>query len=1356
MGLSKLLLSIWVLTWISGVIHAQETFQRVPLPNAVGDASSTAITPDGRFVAVASENLHHSGVPTSDVFLWDQFSDDVKNLTILAPGRSFDPSISTDGRIVAFESHSDFFGIKEFDADDPGPFDTFPYSKVFVYNQQLSWIVEIDQEIHVQQRCPAVSDDGRWVTFKERTVRVDHATGEFSFGAWQVHLVDQSTREKILVSRARLTEAQASAGEAGCPDISGDGRFIVFASWAADMVAGDSNQTKDVFSFDALTGDMLIISKADQPANGLSAEPSISGDGLRVAYQSDASNLVEDDTNDKRDIFLFERTTGETRRVSVRSSNIQANNWSDQPQLSHDGSSVVFRSVASSLSPLETTGKPVLFVWQGGGASLFAPSFGEIDAPLDNSAVGNEGLLAVFLTTATISDEPLADGRVAAYVSNRFGERDWDSDGIKNEFEYSGDLDGDGALNFEDTDSDGDGIPDAVERLDGVLPADSDGDSLPDFLDLDSDNDGLSDTRESFAGPGQNTDGDGLPDYLDTDSDNNGVRDTDELGDGGSTENGLRSLDDQVLVSVQSNHIFRTDQSFSDFIDRASDRTLSNGRGRDPWISGDGRVVAYVSNGSNIVPSDTNDAEDVFIYDHNLALTQAPTLENESTVRGIFGLSADGRRMLYEQTDIWLWDEMVGTLKLPGETAISMSMDGSTVLYRKSAPPYLFAYDLNTRSERPVEYGLSTFLNPSEVHTGFPARNSISFSGSHILSNFDGANLRGTFATFVTSTETGLSEQVTVATDGRLMGGFGAVLDRDGRYVAFEGVLAEDSIARNLLLHDRISRETRAVAVIEPFSNFRISFSGDSRYLDHGRDRKRIDLAPFQDRDLDGLSDALEGFDDPDGDGLTSNLDPDSDGNGIDDAVEAVSNIAPFDNDRDGQADFLDLDDDGDLLPDAWELERDLDRLDASDAGLDPDGNGLSFLEEYLADTDVGDDVDQDGLVADQDNCPLVRNPSQADIDLDDVGDACDDSLPPLIGLIPDLNGDGVPEITGLSNRKIMGGLWISDPFTGEYLGRRGAVGTVGKGLVILKGAGIGFGDAIASARLHNSRNPSIAVTDLASGDLMRILTPRGADWTFKDIAGLKRLAPSGADAIATLVQRRSDNRVRVEVIDPRDKTQLAVLTPLHRGWNTEGMNAIQLGDKPALALWATHESTNLTVVKVFDPLSGDLIKNIFPLDTNWTSLEFKILPDINQNGAEEVAVRMSDIDGRQLIQIRDGLDGGLLSNVEPIGAPWQIEQFESLLVAGERMIATIAVRPSDKQSLVQVRALDGSLVNNAFYLGPPWVYFNGMTVLPDIDGNNVDEIGLLMRRPIDDQRRVQIRDGLSSEIVQNIYQPDY
>jgi Tol biopolymer transport system component len=123
-----------------------------------------------------------------------------------------------------------------------------------------------------------------------------------------------------------LTGAAAGNDASLYPAISPGGRYVTFSSLADDLVAGDANGQGDVFIRDLRTATTRLVSVSDdeQPASGGSWESAVSRDGRYVAFTSDASNLVEGDTNDRQDVFVRDLVEQTTRRVSVGSDGAEA------------------------------------------------------------------------------------------------------------------------------------------------------------------------------------------------------------------------------------------------------------------------------------------------------------------------------------------------------------------------------------------------------------------------------------------------------------------------------------------------------------------------------------------------------------------------------------------------------------------------------------------------------------------------------------------------------------------------------------------------------------------------------------------------------------------------------------------------------------------------------------------------------------------------------------------------------------------------------------------------------------------------------------------------------------------------
>src|SRR5207248_5589264 len=158
-----------------------------------------------------------------------------------------------------------------------------------------------------------------------------------------------SATRRVSVSSAGVEASGYSSG----PSISADGRFVAFRSDAANLVADDTNNVADVFVHDRQTGETqrVSVSTAGAEANGVSQRPAISADGRYIMFTSAASNLVAGDTNYSWDVFVHDRESGETLRVSVSSDGVQGTRSSFGGAISADGRYVAFASTASNLVP---------------------------------------------------------------------------------------------------------------------------------------------------------------------------------------------------------------------------------------------------------------------------------------------------------------------------------------------------------------------------------------------------------------------------------------------------------------------------------------------------------------------------------------------------------------------------------------------------------------------------------------------------------------------------------------------------------------------------------------------------------------------------------------------------------------------------------------------------------------------------------------------------------------------------------------------------------------------------------------------------------------------------------------------
>lgn len=205
----------------------------------------------------------------------------------------------------------------------------------------------------------SVSDDGRFVAFvSDSTNLVPGITSTFG----QLLLRDRTTGLTELISK----DASGNVADNACrdPSISPDGRWIVFSSFATNLVSGDTNSHSDVFLYDRSTGVMEreSVDSSGVQGNGNCGGPQITADASLVAFTSVANNLVAGDKNRMSDVFVRDRAAGTTVRVNTDSSGVEANSYSFGPALSADGRFVAFSSIAWNLIPGDKNGAWDVFV----------------------------------------------------------------------------------------------------------------------------------------------------------------------------------------------------------------------------------------------------------------------------------------------------------------------------------------------------------------------------------------------------------------------------------------------------------------------------------------------------------------------------------------------------------------------------------------------------------------------------------------------------------------------------------------------------------------------------------------------------------------------------------------------------------------------------------------------------------------------------------------------------------------------------------------------------------------------------------------------------------------------------------
>jgi Tol biopolymer transport system component len=192
----------------------------------------------------------------------------------------------------------------------------------------------------------SVSGDGRYVVFSSSAI--DLVPGDTN-GQQDVFVRDTKTDRTTRVSVG--TGGVEGNGMSRQGSISADGRFVAFNSYATNLYPGDTNDTGDVFVRDLRTGKTTLTSVGpDGPAVYGAHMPEISADGKHVVFTSGSPNLVADDTNSTEDIFVRDLVTRQTERVSVSASGQQLDIYSREPAISGNGRFVAYVTAATTVS----------------------------------------------------------------------------------------------------------------------------------------------------------------------------------------------------------------------------------------------------------------------------------------------------------------------------------------------------------------------------------------------------------------------------------------------------------------------------------------------------------------------------------------------------------------------------------------------------------------------------------------------------------------------------------------------------------------------------------------------------------------------------------------------------------------------------------------------------------------------------------------------------------------------------------------------------------------------------------------------------------------------------------------------
>jgi Tol biopolymer transport system component len=367
-------------------------------------ARGVSISADGRwvgFTSSASNLVPGDNNNWHDAFVRDRVLGINHRVSVSSSGEegisfSSGTMISADGRHACFVTAS----YNLVPGDTNGKDDCFVHDLWTGTTERVS-VSSSGEQGNDHSSDVRISGDGRFVAvWSNASNLVPNDTN----GEPDVFLHDRQSGTTLRVNVS--SSGEEANGATYEPSISGDGRFVTFASFADNLVPGDTNVFVDVFVHDSLIGatTRISVTSTGQQAIGGGRFPAISADGRFVAFESSSPDLVPGDTNNETDIFVHDRLTGQTTRVSVGPGGIQANDASKMPCISADGRFVAFQSPATNLVQGGSSGTEI-FVHDRASAltTLVSQSTGGVhgNGPSYNATISPDGKVVGYYSHAT-------------------------------------------------------------------------------------------------------------------------------------------------------------------------------------------------------------------------------------------------------------------------------------------------------------------------------------------------------------------------------------------------------------------------------------------------------------------------------------------------------------------------------------------------------------------------------------------------------------------------------------------------------------------------------------------------------------------------------------------------------------------------------------------------------------------------------------------------------------------------------------------------------------------------------------------------------------------------------------------
>lgn len=279
--------------------------------------------------------------------LWVSVSDTGAPANADASGFSID--VSATGRFIAYASSADNLVA----SDDNGQSDVFVHDRKTLRTTLVSLATD-GTPGNGSSAHPAISANGRYVAFESLASDLIATDGN---GSRDVFVRDRKNDVTTRVSvKSNGSEVSTNGGFAIESAITPDGQYVAFSSTSQELVSGDVGSTTDIFVHDRKNGKTRRISESasGDPADVNMGEPAFSANGRFVAFSGSATNMINNDNNGASDVFVYDRSKDKMRRVSIRSNGNESNLDSFGGELSASGRFVAFESKASNLVKNDT------------------------------------------------------------------------------------------------------------------------------------------------------------------------------------------------------------------------------------------------------------------------------------------------------------------------------------------------------------------------------------------------------------------------------------------------------------------------------------------------------------------------------------------------------------------------------------------------------------------------------------------------------------------------------------------------------------------------------------------------------------------------------------------------------------------------------------------------------------------------------------------------------------------------------------------------------------------------------------------------------------------------------------------